>query len=165
MAKSISFNAAGHEDWLDEINNKVNAIALERNCAKIEALKHWLDLADGKNIPSADNSELLGQIENYKSKQAQYESQIQQLQATIVEMQDAAKTWDNAAKWLLPPNMGSVCLALIMDDSEDFAKIKDVESACAFILEPYYRAGKFIADESDLANYKNALQNGIERHN
>lgn len=167
MAKCITINAAGHEDWLDAMAKELNEEALKRNCSKVEAMKAVFDAAKGNPAPVVDNTQ---EIEELHGKIADYENKINELNETnhrladsVAKLQAQGGINENILKWVMPANMGSVCLSLIMDESPDFANIKDVEAACALILEPYYRVGKFIADEADLQNYQNALEHGIKQ--
>lgn len=167
MAKNITVNAAGHEDWLDAMAKELNDEALKRQCSKVEALKAVFDAAKGNQKPVFENTQ---EIEELRGKIAEYETKINELNETnhrladsVAKLQAHGGINENLKKWIMPANMGAVCLALIMDESPDFAHIKDVDSACAFILEPYYRVGKFIADEADLHNYQNALEHGISK--
>lgn len=172
MAKvrSITISAAGQEEWLGAINEKINKKQLAMNSTKCEAFRAMWEEMEKKVY--TDNSGVIEnlekQIEEQKSKIAELQETNHRLSEQTIELnkelaaaQQGGGIPDAREKWIMPANMGSVCLALIMDESPDFADIQDVESACAFILRPYQREGKFIPDAADLENYQNALEHGF----
>ena len=91
---------------------------------------------------------------------ARQETELKALREQRAGDAESVEELHNAIAWIFPPRMGAIVLALIQDETT-WPDIKTTEDACNLLLQPYWKSGRLVPDDSDIENYKNALKYGL----
>lgn len=141
--KKTSVTIAGiTADTLALLNDKVTKSGLSRG----EFLKQMLE---NVVIQKADNdreNELIADIEKITEG---YNSLLHEKELLVKENEFLSKRYDICKKYFfIPDKLGVILRALI-----EMGEVKSFAEGIDYILEPYWKQNKLVADQNDVENY------------